>query len=206
MGYAIATPMMSQKAKAHMMTFWAKHFRPAHVIAPDHVREDYDSSCDGPSDDMIYDNGPSKIGFEYGAGSGDCCRHYMQCILTWMALRAGRTRRFQKLSKEISCPYYVYDGYQAIPVVDVEVWKPRLEQGASFNTGARGADPKPTLLKVGVFNITQGKRIIGVASVDSTGYRPYFLAHRPLWAEEFALFEPLVKTELVRLTEIWNGE
>jgi hypothetical protein len=206
MGYSFATPMKSPKAKAHMLAFMAEHYRGLSDIAPDvFVRRDYDASR-FLTDDLDYDDGPSKVGFNYSAlmGAG---RYYCTSILGWMALRAGRTRRFNKLSKGFSAPYYVYDGYESTPVLDAAIWAGRLAPGARFRaTGSGVMDPEaPTQLEPGVYHIQWGDRGVSVSVVDPTGYHtsPFHFTKYPDQAEEKALIEPIVKAELARLTELW---
>jgi hypothetical protein len=146
MGYSIATPLKSAKARDEMWAFMQEHHRPWHEVEPSEdelqplesdpgypmsmampqgpTNPDYDWTgylCrDG---DLHYDNGKHRIGFNYGAGFGPC-GDYGWATLRWMALRAGRVRTFKKgYGIEMLVPYTVYDGYEAWPVLDRDHWE-----------------------------------------------------------------------------------
>lgn len=123
MGYTVTTPAKSQKAKKEMLSFMAEHFRPAHEVFGD-LDPDYDRTASGvlSEDGLDYDRGTSKMGFNYPSW-GEIPRYYAFSVCRWMALKAGRIRRFKKFDlPKTSVPYIVYDGHEAIPVVPESKW------------------------------------------------------------------------------------
>jgi len=119
MGYSIATPIKSQKAKDKMFAFLNEHFRRWDEIVAIYGKEngnDYspDDGHSDPTDDLSYDHGKLRIGFNYGP-IDELSRHYYYMILRWMALKVGKKRKWKDLPASVH--YIVYDGYEAWPVL-----------------------------------------------------------------------------------------
>jgi hypothetical protein len=74
MGYSIATPIKSQKAKAKMKDFMEKNYRPTSIL----FGLDYDHGRFG--DDLSYDDGKCRLGFDYSSGVHDTERTYIFLI------------------------------------------------------------------------------------------------------------------------------
>lgn len=100
MGYSIATPIKSEKAKKEMMAFLKLHYN--HTLDP-YAR--------GPLDrDLSYDHGPCRIGFD-ATGTSD----YMVSMCAWIALKVGKTKYYPtKDNPKAAGPhkYIRYDGFQ----------------------------------------------------------------------------------------------
>jgi len=84
MGYSIATPIKSEKAKVEMMEFLNEHYR-----SPDTFIEDMkDDGLFGPFDNNLsYVHLKCAIGFDYTSWSPG--REFANSICRWMALRVG---------------------------------------------------------------------------------------------------------------------
>lgn len=110
MGYSVATPIKSQKAKAEMLAFLDKNFR--------HFNEKWPSR--GPlGEDLSYDHAPCSIGFDYGAGTNEDEREFIFHVCYWMALKVGRKLTFPtKQTPDVHGSFAVicYDGYEHWPV------------------------------------------------------------------------------------------
>jgi hypothetical protein len=155
MGYSIATPLKSAKARDEMWAFMQEHYKPWNEVEPPEAElqplegtpdfpmamafpqgptnPDYDFTWQLCRDgDLSYDNGKNRIGYNYGASygpSGD----YGWAVLRWMALRAGRVRKFKKkYGLEEVVPYTVYDGYEAWPVLVRSEWEDKVDKRARW--------------------------------------------------------------------------
>lgn len=139
MGYSFATPIKSPKARDNMVAFLEKHYRPWEQIIEPFKGElengrgimpfvSFDTRARGPlADDLAYDHGKCKIGFDYGAGFSDGERYWMYNFCYWMAQRAGRRRVFTKKAPDCGAvPYVVYDGYEAWPVLEASDYKDKV--------------------------------------------------------------------------------
>ena len=116
MGYSVAVAVKSKKAKDEMLAFLAKNFRPWSTIAIEGGLAGYEPGVEyisGPTDDLSYDHGKLRIGFDFSGGGG--WREYAFQLCYWVALKVGRERILRKLGRV--SPYIVYDGYEAWPVV-----------------------------------------------------------------------------------------
>lgn len=104
MGYSIATPIKSEKAKKEMMAFLTKHF--------DYTFEPY---ARGPIDrDLSYDHGPCRIGFD-----GSTTTDFMVSVCAWIALKVGKVKCYPtKKTPNAHGPhkYIVYDGREDWPL------------------------------------------------------------------------------------------
>jgi hypothetical protein len=101
MGYSIATPIKSEKAKKEMMAFLKLHYNPT-----------LDTYARGPliDRDISYDSGPCRIGFDATTTSD-----YMVSMCAWIALKVGKTKCFPtKANPNTHGPhkYIRYDGFQ----------------------------------------------------------------------------------------------
>lgn len=106
MGYSIAAPIKSQKLKDKMMKFLDENFRTFEkVIGKESRYGNY------PTDDLSYDDGKLRIGFNY-SGMGDIERNYIFGVCKWISLKVGRKKKIG----ERTVPYYVYDGDEAIAI------------------------------------------------------------------------------------------
>ena len=120
MGYSIATPVRSHKLKEKMFTFLEEHYR-----SWSQIMKYEDEYVRGPTDDLSYDQGTCRIGFDYGA-LGDPERCYIFSILTWISIKVGKRKSFKKIGG--SFLYYVYDGFDSIPILFESVGKKEYDQ------------------------------------------------------------------------------
>jgi hypothetical protein len=202
MGYSIAARAKSQKTKARMLAFLAKHYRPLHVIQlPDSeysreieeyefqtTEKDYDWTR-WITDDLSYDDAALAIGFDCrtsGGPEGD----YAWAILTWIATRIGRKRPFTTTGITEPVPYVVYDGREAWPVLVrsewehrcPEKWRTRLVDDNGFRPIFRPwkrKSPKPNL-----------------------GLKAMGLILEPAYKKRDAM----IREELQRLSDLWEQE
>jgi hypothetical protein len=105
MGYSIATPIKSEKAKKEMMAFLKLHYN-----------QTLDTYARGPliDRDLSYDNGPCRIGFDATTTSD-----YMISVCAWIALKVGKTKCYPtKATPKAAGPheYIRYDGFQDWPL------------------------------------------------------------------------------------------
>jgi hypothetical protein len=112
MGYSVAVPIRSYDLRDRMVRLLNQEYKtwaelhggtkddPAYVSHP-------------AKHDLSYDHLRCKIGMDYNAHGGE--RHYTFALIRWMALRIGRRTPIAKQ------PYYIYDGYEALPVQREEV-------------------------------------------------------------------------------------
>jgi hypothetical protein len=126
MGYSIATPIVSEAVKQELLAFFSKHYRKWTDVRYDGKYSNY---LDGPTDDLDYDHGPCRIGFNYNASGGE--REYGFSVCRWMALHVGKRRDFLDLKGLGPVPYVVYDGHERFPVLVREAC-PDVPKGASF--------------------------------------------------------------------------
>lgn len=89
-----------------MLRFLKKHWRNWPTIIGRPKEGQYLSDPRG--DHLSYDDGKCRIGFDFNAVDGE--RTYGWCMCAWMAIKAGRKNR-------AGVPYFVYDGYEKIPVI-----------------------------------------------------------------------------------------
>lgn len=87
MGYSIATPIKSQKAKVKMKDFMEKNYRPISVLFG------YQYDCSNFTDDLAYDDGKCRLGFNYNACDPE--RSYIFLVCRWMSLKVGRKRKWE---------------------------------------------------------------------------------------------------------------
>jgi len=109
MGYSIAAPIKNEDLKKKMLQFLKRYYKPWSKISENSSNR---ASC--PIDELYYDHGKYRIGFNYGL-LPDPERFYIYSVLTWIAIKVGKKKYFKKLGK--SFLYYVYDGYKATPII-----------------------------------------------------------------------------------------
>lgn len=136
MGYTVATPA---KSKKEMLEFMSQHFRPGYETFG--YEKGYDPSRSGvlSSEDLVYDDGTSKMGFNY---NGELGRDYIFNVCRWMALKVGRKRKFKCYNITESVPYYVYDGEEAVPILLKSEWEGIVTCTGLF-TGPLGSKEGP---------------------------------------------------------------
>lgn len=137
MGYSIAAPLKSAKARDACYAFLLEYFRPwSEVVAQDaglKVDPDYDWTRflqrDGGLD---YDRGKHRVGFNYGVAD-EFVGEYAYTALRFCALRWGRKRKLEgSVGSAEPVPYIVYDGYQAWPVLPRSKWEDRASKDARW--------------------------------------------------------------------------
>ncbi len=98
MGYSIAAPIKSKKAREKMMSFLADNYRSWSVITAGTKHElQYDCTAklciEG---ELAYDHGKCRIGFNYGGGG--IPYEYMWGVLRWISLQVGRRRQLNAVT------------------------------------------------------------------------------------------------------------
>lgn len=197
MGYSVATPAKSGKAKAEMLEFMSEHFRPAHEFIPEVVAS-YDPSSSGilTDDQLAYDRGSSKMGFNYSTSTGPE-GEYLFFICKWMALKVGRKRRFKEYGlPDTSVPYYVYDGHEAIPVLPRSQWEDVLDLKAVRFTDDLGMDPDTRTARTVQRNVERDPNWFDEAKKRLLGQT----------LEDEARHHALIREELQRLEQEHVGE
>jgi hypothetical protein len=120
MGYSIATPIKSEKAKARMMAFLTKNF------------DNLGVSLRGPlGSDLSYDHGPCRIGFDNSITSD-----YAISMCAWIALKVGRVQVFPtKKCPRAAGPgkYIVYDGTDIWPLLLSSTYREKCEAYVQVN-------------------------------------------------------------------------
>lgn len=124
MGYSIAAPMKSEKAKNRMSFFMKKHYRePKEAFGDNH--QSYPP--EGPTSDLSHDDFSLSYGFNYSHGANIVDAEYAHAIVMWMSAKSGRTRKIQDGQIE---RYYRYDGDQCFPLRDDDLgWEPMVREG-----------------------------------------------------------------------------
>lgn len=121
MGYSIATPIRSDKAKKTMMGFLAIHYDPT-----------LDPYARGPLDrDLSYDHGPRRIGFD-----GTTISDYMIGVCAWVALKVGKIKYYPtKANPTVYGPskYLVYDGREDWPLYICQRYRTDLKHQVQIN-------------------------------------------------------------------------
>ena len=121
MGYSIATPIKSEKAKKEMMAFLRRHYN--HTLDP-YAR--------GPIDrDLSYDHGPCRIGFDFNSP-----HDYVASLCAWIALKVGKRKMYPtKQCDKVHGPYkyIVYDGMEDWPLYITSTWRAGLPQLVKIN-------------------------------------------------------------------------
>jgi hypothetical protein len=114
MGYSIATPIKSEKAKMEMTMFLHLHYNP--TLEP---------FAEGPKDTgLTYDKGRCRIGF-----NGTTISDYMIGVCAWMALKVGKRKLYPtKANPKVHGPYkyIVYDGHEDWPLYITQRYRSNL--------------------------------------------------------------------------------
>lgn len=127
MGYSIATPIKSEKAKKEMMEFLERHYNP--TLDP-RARGPIDNDWDN-SRNLSYDHGPCRIGFDATLTSD-----YIISVCAWMALKVGKVKTYPtKANPKAHGPhkYVRYDGYEDWPLYVVSEWRKGLPGYVKIN-------------------------------------------------------------------------
>jgi len=183
-----------------MMAFLAEHYRPFSAIAKGTPLEaechpDYDPTTailiEG---ELSYDDGKLRIGFDYGPMFRE--RHYLYSTIRWIALRVGKKRRLNNscasLGIDHAVYYYVYDGYEAIPVLRARDCAPKAAQKAGYcivDEHGFSRWPRPWEL-----------RPTGLVAQAIADKNDYWLAEKAA----FSSIDTLVHKELKRLSKLWE--
>jgi hypothetical protein len=126
MGYSIMTPCRDPEVKSTMMLFLGKHYR-----SPDtFLRNMEDDGLRGPIDTgFAYSNDEDArpmIGFDYTSWAPG--REFATALCRWIALRVGEEKAMpvfegnEESDLVAELPYYIYDGYEDIPVRRRSKW------------------------------------------------------------------------------------
>ena len=137
MGYSMSVSVSarSHRLKSEMYEFLQRLYRPWSEIVSVFSEDDEDDIQDlfeGPfiDGDLVSAQGKCLIGFDYHPTHGPE-REYHYALTRWMAIQIGkRRRRFRSddLTLKRPVPYYVYDGFEAMPILLSEDWpKPSKE-------------------------------------------------------------------------------
>jgi len=124
MGYTITVPVASKKRLVKMQAFMDQHYRDFGQVVKS---KDFASASRPKSGDFAYDQGKQRIGFDYSPSWG--VREYVTMVTHWMALRVGRRKVLPVFTDDglkAKVPYYVYDGYEAIPIRPYSEWADKV--------------------------------------------------------------------------------
>ena len=114
MSYTVTVKISDKVKRNKVLIFMEKH----HKTLKDLFPTEY--SYDGPwfpqlaYDNLSYDGSKNKIGFDYGPGFIE--RHYIYCLIKWMAIHCGDRKIFKVEGKKLNLPYYRYDGLEDIAI------------------------------------------------------------------------------------------
>lgn len=125
MGYSLSIRVKDLALRKKAAAFMWREFRPFSEV----IGEKMDAGIkrgpiEGP---LAYDRRSSVIGFDYSHLS-EPESHYLYCVLRWMALRFGDTKKFK--GKIGLRPFIIYDGNDHWAVVVTDDGEPPAE-GAS---------------------------------------------------------------------------
>jgi hypothetical protein len=184
MGYSVAVQVNNKELRAKALAFMQKNFKQFDALVPN-----WGNPCAvrGPlgGEDLSYESKTSRIGFDYSC-LGDIDRHYVWCILYWMALTFGSKRRFKGFGP---VPFYVYDGHEPIAVLVGEDWKNRPEfMKPAKETQLDGWHP---------WMYSDIKGMAGIA---------LRMFQKRAWGIPLGKAEKVIRAELARLTVEWNKE
>jgi len=205
MGYSFATPCKSKKSRNEMRVFLDEHYHAwDQVIEP--FKDDltngkgimpfvtFETRLRGPS----YDQGESKVVFDYGAGFSDGERYWLYNLCYWIAQRVGRRRTFSKKAPDCGAvPYVLYDDYEAWPVLEKSEYGDKVGDSEwVVENGFRGM----------VSLIEWEKR----AQEETAAEKGLKIAKEMLdWLmgrrKGAEVVDRAIKTELERLTKLWEA-
>jgi len=184
MGYSVTVQVSDKKLRAKALAFMQKQFRRWVELHKDFMES---NSLRGPlsGPDLSYDRKVTRIGFDYSC-LPDLERHYVWCILNWMALTFGDRCKFHG-SKD-KYPFYIYDGNERSPVLAGDDWENCPE---SVRDGERERQPD------GWFNWLYA---------DNPRQYKHWLAIIKDYGVSVESCEKAIRKELVRLTNEWQKE
>jgi hypothetical protein len=178
MGYSMATPIKSQAAKTRMLDFLKRHWRNWPTISG---HPDYPQYLSDPrGEDLAYDDGKCRIGFDFNAGDGE--RTYGWCMCAWMAMKVGRRMNYD--GKKI--PYFIYDGDEKIKVI----------VGPYEGEGDRYDD-------IGVLHLNKHDLCY---THQSSGFLPVQRRYLKLVENERKAEREIIRKEIKRLDALWAKE
>lgn len=185
MGYSVAVQINDKELRAKALAFMQKNFRNWEELVPDWGKT---YSVRGPclGGDLSYEGSPLRIGFDYSC-MGDIERHYIWCILYWMALTFGSKRKVK--GSDVSLPYYVYDGSEYTAVLVGENWKNRPESMKNEK------EAQPDGWHPWMYSDFPG--LWGIA---------LRMFQKRAWGMNFSKAERIMRAELARLTAEWQKE
>jgi len=214
MGYSFATPCKSKKARDEMMAFLNDYYRSwDQVIKP--FKEElfvtgsgnmrvapqisFDTRLRGPVTEAAYDDGKTRIAFDYGAGFSDAERYWMYNLCYWMAQRVGRRRTFSKKAPGCGAvPYVVYDGFEAWPVLEKSEFGDKVAEDNEWlvEQGFRGME-----------SLVEWEHQAAQENAKKSGEEmpkafTEWLASR---AETARIVDKAIKAELLRLSGLWDA-
>ncbi len=123
MGYSVTVQVSGKAKREKALAFMQKQFRRWAALHKDFT-ESHSMRGPHPGPELSYDRMVTRIGFDYSC-LPDLERHYIWCILNWMALTFGDKRKFPGTTVKGS--FYIYDGYEVCPVLSGDDWKNRPE-------------------------------------------------------------------------------
>lgn len=118
MSYSVAI-RCSRKKKEQMWKFLKDNYKEPSALFGE-------TQASTLTDDLSYDDSEQAFGFDYQSWIGMTERHYVFCVVKWMALKIGRKKKFKRISTVESIPYIVHDGNEFIPVLANSEWKTRV--------------------------------------------------------------------------------
>jgi len=135
--------------------------------------------------DLSYDHGKVKIGFDYSCMSEDE-HHYIFHFLYWVALNIGKKIFYKKLNG--SFPYLVYDGDESWPILLKKNWENKIPKDLDDYT----------LVDECGFKSCVPQEIIKI----SPDWHKAFLT---LTGHSTEKQDEIVRTELMRLDNLWKN-
>ena len=116
MGYYVAVPCKSTKARKDLLAFMAEHFRPAAEFM-DWVDQDNRMPHPTNGKDVCVYAKPNQVGWYRNAGWDYEHRHYATCLLRWMSMKVGKTMVLLDGQVpgygDITTHYTIYEGDQS---------------------------------------------------------------------------------------------
>jgi hypothetical protein len=124
MGASLSTPFKSQRAFDRTTEFMEEHYRSWNEVAKDHPELQSYRNGTYLSENVWCGDREFHYGFDYSGGL-DCEYAYRFAIVSWLAIKAGRrakTRMGGEYGITVATPYYLYDAYEATPVLTANEW------------------------------------------------------------------------------------
>jgi hypothetical protein len=186
MGYSVAIQVDEKELRVKALDFMMKRFRQWKELAPECVNS---HNIRGPclGGELAYEGSPLRIGFDYSSGLGDVERHYLWCVIHWMALTFGSKRRFSGFAARK--PYYIYDGDERTAILVGDDWKNRPESMKNEK------EVQPDGWHPWMYSDVKG--LTGVV---------LRMCQKRAWGIRLDKAEKIIRAELARLTEEWQKE